>query len=139
MPFVLDARAIIAYLRNENGADFVEDLLKYEVCMVHVVNLCEFYYDCFLLGENDDIACEFVEELESVGLILRDDIDREFWKTMASYIARIRQSSLRVSLADCFAISLSDREKAILVTSDHHEFEPIVEKGFLPSGVSFFR
>lgn len=32
----------------------------------------------------------------------------------------------RISLADCFALTLANRESGILVTSDRKEFEPIV-------------
>ncbi len=43
---MLDASAIIAYLRDEPGADKVEDLLANddEVCIAHAINLCETYY-----------------------------------------------------------------------------------------------
>jgi hypothetical protein len=34
-----------------------------------------------------------------------------------------------VSLADCFAMALANRVQAELVTSDHHEFDPIAQNG----------
>jgi PIN domain nuclease of toxin-antitoxin system len=42
MTFVLDACAIIAYLRDEEGADVVESaLLGDNACVAHAVNVCE--------------------------------------------------------------------------------------------------
>jgi hypothetical protein len=43
MNFVFDACALIAYLRNEPGAEVVEDLLiRYpNRCLIHAANLCE--------------------------------------------------------------------------------------------------
>ena len=44
MTFVLDACAIIAYLRDEEGADVVESaLLGDDACVAHAVNVCEVY------------------------------------------------------------------------------------------------
>lgn len=47
MIVVLDACAIIAFLRNEAGADIIEELLlePNNDCFVHAINLCEVYYD----------------------------------------------------------------------------------------------
>jgi predicted nucleic acid-binding protein len=35
----------------------------------------------------------------------------------------------RVSFADAFALALAERLSVPLVTTDHHEFDPIEEKG----------
>jgi len=43
------------------------------------------------------------------------------------------RASRQLPLADCFVISLAEREKATVVTSDHHEFDCIIEKGFCPA------
>lgn len=123
MTFVLDACAIIALLRDEAGAETAERLLLEQQCMAHAVNLCEVYYD-FLRAEGEDVAFEAIDDLEKFGLIFREDMDPEFWKEAGSYKATIK----RVSLADCFAIALANREQAILVTSDHHEFDYISEQ-----------
>jgi PIN domain nuclease of toxin-antitoxin system len=124
MTFVLDACAIIALLKNESGAEIVDRLLLEQTCMAHSVNLCEVYYD-FLKAENENVAQKAINDLEKYGLIFREDMDQEFWKEVGSYKAGIK----RVSLADCFAIALANREQAVLVTSDHHEFDHISEQG----------
>jgi PIN domain nuclease of toxin-antitoxin system len=124
MTFVLDACAIIALLKNESGAEIVDRLLLEQTCMAHSVNLCEVYYD-FLKAEDENVAQKAINDLEKYGLIFREDMDQEFWKEVGSYKAGIK----RVSLADCFAIALTNREQAVLVTSDHHEFDHIFEQG----------
>ena len=46
MKIVLDACAVITLVKNEQGADIVEEYLlndDYE-CMIHGVNICEVYY-----------------------------------------------------------------------------------------------
>jgi hypothetical protein len=57
MRFVLDARAIIAYFRNEDGAPEVRKLFEDPAneCIVHAINLhainlCEVYHDFHRVG-----------------------------------------------------------------------------------------
>lgn len=47
MIYVLDASAIIAWLRDEPGADVVDNAIKdiNSQCIAHAINLCEVYYD----------------------------------------------------------------------------------------------
>lgn len=124
MAFVLDACAIIALLRGESGSEIVESLLAEQDCMAHAVNLCEFYYD-FLRVEGESVAHEAISDLKKSGLIFREDMDFQFWQEAGLYKAKIK----KVSLADCFAISLANREHATLATSDHHEFDYISQQG----------
>ena len=78
MTFVLAACAIIAYLRNENRAEAVEAaLLGDNDCVVHVPNICEVYYDCLRRGSTAQ-ADELLEDLSTIGLITRDDIDASY-------------------------------------------------------------
>jgi predicted nucleic acid-binding protein len=57
--------------------------------------------------------------------MIREDMDTAFWRQAGNYKATIH----RVSLADCFAITLTNRVGGELVTSDHREFDPIAESG----------
>ncbi|MFC1716559.1 PIN domain-containing protein [Candidatus Poribacteria bacterium] len=139
MTCVLDACAMIAFLRGEEGADAVTSLLLNEDCMAHAVNLCEVYYDCLLRGDNESTARELIADLRSLDLTFREDMDEQFWQMVALYKARTRKASLHMPLADCFVLSLAEREKATIVTSDHHEFDLILEKGFCPGTVRFIR
>jgi len=140
MTYILDACAIIAFLRGEEGADILSSLLLNEVCMSPGVNLCEvYYYDCLFRGDSEPTARELISDLRSLGLIFRKDMDDQFWQMVASYKAKARKASLHVPLADCFVLSLAERENAAIVTSDHHEFDLIIQKGFCASIVKFIR
>lgn len=121
---MLDACAMIAYLRGEDGADVVEErLIGPEECTAHAVNLCEVYYD-FLRAQDKGWARLAIRVLEKDGVLVREDIDRDFWQEVGKY-----KAAHRVSLADCFAIALANRNGARVVTTDHHEFGPIKEQG----------
>jgi PIN domain nuclease of toxin-antitoxin system len=125
MPVVLDACAVIAYLRDEGGADIVESALMESDCVIHAVNLCEVYKDCLARGETQQQADEMVNDLYSIGLVSREDMDSIFWKFAGQLKAKYR----RISLADCFALALASRAGGQLFSSDHHEFDPIVDDG----------
>jgi len=137
--YVLDACAMVAFLRGEEGADVVAEILLNEDCMAHAVNLCEVYYDCLLRGDNESTAQELIADLKSLDLTFREDMDDQFWQMVASYKARIRKASLNIPLADCFVLSLAEREEATILTSDHHEFDLIFKKGFCFNDIRFIR
>ena len=125
---------MIAYLRDEPGADVVEALLldKNSSCVAHAVNLCEVFYD-FMRAADENAAHTAIADLESMGLVVREDMDSQFWQQAGKYKATIR----KVSLADCFAMALANRIQADLYTSDHHEFDPIAASGIC--SVKFIR
>ena len=129
MILILDACAIIALLRNEVGGDLVAEYLKNDnySCCIHVVNLCEVYYDV-MRRDGQEKANDMINNLQEIGVIFQNDIDAEFWQLAAQYKATIR----RISLADCFALALSKRLNGTLITSDRKEFEPIIPLGICP-------
>lgn len=133
--YVLDACALIALLRNEPGCEEVRSLLvdSDTLCFIHAVNLCEVYYDC-LRSYDETQAEQMLIDLSGCGLLLREDMDAGFWKKAGQLKAQGR-----ISLADAFAVTLAEREKAILITSDHHEFDPLLAAGVLSVLVRFIR
>ncbi|BBD55749.1 type II toxin-antitoxin system VapC family toxin [Planktothrix agardhii 1806] len=123
MNIILDACAVIAFLRNETGADIVRETLVNQdhTCMVHAINLCEVYYDFYRdIGEAE--TEQLIQELTNINIITRYDLDAMFWRTVGRYKASIK----RISLADCFALALAKKEAGILLTSDRKEFEPVI-------------
>lgn len=135
MRYVLDACALLALIKKEDGALTVRQALEAgnNVCLVHAVNLCEVYSDCLRCYGNDStekLLADFIE----AGLISRNDLDVDFWKAAGKLKARGR-----ISLADCFAIALAVREDAVLMTSDRHEFEPLLAIPGFPAQVQFIR
>ena len=125
MPSVLDACAIIVYLRDEDGADVVESALINDECIVHALNMCEVYKDCFASGDDKQKADQLLLDLQSIGLNSCEEMDEDLWKNAALLKSKYK----KVSLADCFALSLTSRENGKLLTSDHHELDSLVDKG----------
>ncbi len=134
MIYVFDANAVIALANDEAGAELVESYLAdpANTCFIHAINLCEAFYDALRRGPLDD-AIEAINELYDLGVTPRQDMDESFWQEAGKFKAAHR----RVSLADCFAIALTLRMSGTLVTSDHHELDPIAAAGVCP--ILFFR
>jgi len=95
--------------------------------LIFAVSACEIYYDLYRRGNQDD-----AESLETIlseyGIELLDGLPSDLWKAAG----RLKAHWRRVSLADCFALALTDRDGGTLVTSDHHELDPIAEAGVCP-------
>jgi uncharacterized protein with PIN domain len=124
--FVFDACALIAILGDEPGAEVVEGLLQEPAnrCLIHAINACEVYYDLCRRGnpqDADTLGALFAE----YGLELFESMPSDLWTTAGKLKAEWR----RISLADCFALALAIREGGTLVTSDHHELDPIANAG----------
>lgn len=133
MNYVLDSSALIAFFRDEDGADEVENLLRDAgiTKLVHSVNLCELYYD-LLSDHNEQVAEHAIETVLSLDVVAREDMDSEFWRRVGRHKATLH----RVSLADCFCLSLAQRERATVLTSDG-EFRKVARRGLCP--VKFMR
>jgi PIN domain nuclease of toxin-antitoxin system len=129
---VLDACALIAFIRSEDGAEMVEQRLIEGGCVAHVLNLCEVYYDC-IRRDGETRANAILTDLHDAGVSARSDIDEDFWKD----VGRIKADVARISIADCFAVALARRAGLPVLTSDHHEFDRILERGLC--GVQFLR
>jgi predicted nucleic acid-binding protein len=124
MIIILDACAMIAYLRGEVGADIVENHLLNDECHAHAINACEVYYD-FMKVADELTAQSAINDLKSVGLKIDEIITEPFWMEVGKYKGNIR----KISLADCFAMTLTNQLGGQLLTSDHHEFDPISKLG----------
>jgi predicted nucleic acid-binding protein len=112
-------------LRNEPGADVVDQAIRdvNSQCLAHAINLCEVYYDAHR-NASEAHAELVIGDLVSVGVIERNEFDQAFWKDAGKLNA-----SGRISLADCFAITLTNRVGGTLLTSDHHEMDTLAAAG----------
>jgi PIN domain nuclease of toxin-antitoxin system len=121
--YVLDASAMQALLRQEVGWQLVRNILADpgNTCFAHTVNLCEVFYDIHRAG-GESSAQDAIADLGVAGVTPRGDMDAAFWQQAG----RLKSSYRRVSLADCFAITLTQRVGGGLLTSDHHELDPLV-------------
>ncbi len=133
MVYVLDANAMIAMLYDEPGADVVESLLKQQgaVCWAHAINLCEVFY-AVVRSNGESKAQASLAGLKALGIRTRADMDDQFWQDAG----RIKAAH-RLSLADAFAVALARKVNGELVTSDHHELDPLAQAGVCQ--INFFR
>lgn len=125
--YVFDACAVIALLDAEPGAEVVEALLSGEGhrCVIHLLNVCEVYYHIYRRTDQQR-ADKLKGVLESYGFELEDSLVPALWREAS----RLKAEWRRVSLVDCFALAI--QEQATLVTSDHHELDPIAAAGLCP-------
>jgi len=121
--YTLDSSALIAFLWQEPGADTVESILLSldNECSVHVLNLCEVYYD--LLRRTSPVETE--KWLRKITNLVTVVYDMDFWQEAGKYKAALR----RISLADCFCLTLAVKTGGTVVTSDHHEFNKVKDQG----------
>jgi len=124
--YILDASAIIAYLRGEPGAGVVSGILvdRAHECVVHALNLCEVYYD-FHRSNGETAARDAISDIVSLGVQVRNDLSIEFWQVAGA----LKETHRRISLADCFAVTLAQATGGSVLTSDHHEFDSLAAKG----------
>ena len=121
----LDACAVIAYLRQEPGADVLKALIELPTTFMamHVCNLGEVYYDFF---REDGLAA--AQTAWTHTLILPLELRREADDAFIQRVGIIKVEE-RVSFADAFALALAERLSIPLVTTDHHEFDAVERKG----------
>ena len=121
----LDACAVIAYLRQEAGAQVLKEIIERPntFLAMHVCNLGEVYYDFF---RDDGLAAAQTAWAHALALplALRRDADDAFIQRVG--VVKVAE---RVSFADAFALALAERLRVPLITTDHHEFDPIEQKG----------
>jgi predicted nucleic acid-binding protein len=121
--YCLDACAVIAYLRQEPGAEVLKALIELPTTFLamHVCNLGKVYYDFF---REDGITAAQKAWTHTLALPL------ELWREAGdAFIQRVGIIKVeeRVSFADAFA--LAERLSIPLVTIDHHEFDAVERKG----------
>jgi uncharacterized protein with PIN domain len=92
--YILDASAMIAYLRGEPGAEAVSAILvdPSHDCLVHAVNRCEVYYD-FYRASGETAARDAVSDILALGIQLRSDLSIEFWQKAGEIKAKLRRIS----------------------------------------------
>ena len=121
--FVLDASALVALLKNEDGADKVAAVYTQAECgeaelIMNRVNLLEVYY-----GFYHDKGKEYAENiLDGVAhsIVSISEFDKELFP-----IAGRLKASFRISLADSIALAQAIAVDGELLTADHHEFDCI--------------
>lgn len=124
--FILDACGLIAFLRNEPGAEVIKEiLLKSETeansITMHLVNFSEVYYDTLRTSGKMDADYLF-QFIPSLGIRFSSEFSHEFIQKLGKF-----KVEYKISLADSFALALTESTNGTLLTSDRHEFEKISE------------
>jgi len=122
--YIFDACAVIAWLDGEQGAETVERILQEKDgrYLLHTINACEVFYHIYRrAGEARAFQLETL--LQRLNFTLEPSLSSSLWHEAG----KLKAAWSRVSLADCVALALAIREKGILVTSDHHEFDRIAK------------
>lgn len=144
--FVMDCCAIIAYLKNEDGADEVQRTIEEgeNDCIIHIVNLVEVYkhYCKFETEAAGDQAIQTI--ITTMGIEVCHDTKESLWKMVGRQWAKIT-STVRdpktggchqIPMYDCFAIALALDRDGTVVTSDA-EFQHVKDAGICK--VHFYR
>jgi predicted nucleic acid-binding protein len=121
----LDACAVIAYLRQEPGAEVLKELIERPTTFLamHVCNLGEVDDDFFREDGLTAAQTAWTNTL-ALPLALHRGTDDAFIQRVG--ILKVEE---RISFADAFALALAERLNIPLVTTDHHEFDAIERKG----------
>jgi len=124
MTYVFDASAIIALLKNEEGADVIDSLLVQAadgVCSVIMnnFNLLEVFYG-FYREDGESFAKEQINAIKESHIKINGEISDDMF-----YQAGRIKASYSLSLADSILLGQAISEKATVVSSDHHEFEAV--------------
>ncbi|MDM8548985.1 PIN domain-containing protein [Desulfobacterales bacterium HSG2] len=122
--YVTDACALIAFLQNESGGDELFKKPENEFFM-HSVNLTEVCYDAVYVS-GEEKAQELFEKVAGLPITVLWDLNVSLIKLVGKY-----KTSYQISFADAFVLALAEKEKAIVVSTDHHEFDVIESAGEL--------
>jgi len=122
--YILDACALIAVLNKEDGAEIVRDLIdkandnSVSISM-NVVNLLEVYYG-IRREMGQELADKVLSSVRSNSIKIIETITEDIFIEAGRL-----KSTYRISLADSLALAESSLSGAMLITSDHHEFDVI--------------
>ena len=119
--YVLDACALIAFIKGEQGADVVWDVLYKNVTgnvvvLIHEINLLEVYYG-FYRERGKDYANRKLEQcIEFFTTIqgLTTAVFTEAGRLKASY---------KISIADAIVLAQASISNGAVLTADHHEMD----------------
>lgn len=118
--YVYDACAIVAYLRNEAGADAVEALLSDpgNTAYIHNGNLIEVL--CRLFKDDAQFPSDtLLQDLNTLGIQQVDDMSDAFWISVARLRTQARLVWQKASYLDGFIMALAQQKGATIVTSDN--------------------
>ena len=123
--YVLDACALVALIKGEQGADVVWDVLYKNatggaVALMHEINLLEVYYG-FYRERGKDYAKRKLEQCVEFFTTIQGLTSAAFTEA-----GRLK-ASYKISIADAIVLAQASISNGAVVTADHHEMD-IVEQ-----------
>ena len=114
--YILDSYAVLAWIQDEKGAQFVEDLLyrargHEEEVLLNIINLGEIFYRCARVLDIQS-ARNLLENVRLLPIMIipsPNDLVLEAAEIKSRY---------PIAYADAFALASALREKACIVTGD---------------------
>jgi len=123
MKYILDACALLAFLKKEKGGDVVKDIIDGESdVLLHAVNLLEVHYDMVRTLGNDK-ANSILDGIIKLPIKIIYGMDLSLIKA-AGYF----KTNYKISLGDSFVLASAKLNSANVVTSDRHEFGVVESK-----------
>ncbi len=125
--YVLDACALIAFFRQEKGDEKLLKLFKDKQAKIylHAVNLGEVYYDTLRLTGKKQ-AQELFADVAKLPIEVVWILDTSFLELTGKY-----KTSFSMSYADAFVLALAEREKGVVISTDHNEFDAVEKSEML--------
>jgi predicted nucleic acid-binding protein len=122
--YVLDSCALIAFFRKEIGAEIVAKIFERAAeneCTVymHKASIAEVYYDTLRFSGKEE-----AENIFKILITLPVDFTNNLNNTFIKKVGYFKVNH-KISFADCFVLALASIKKAIVISSDHHEFDEI--------------
>jgi len=123
--YVLDACALVALIKGEQGADVVWDILYKNttgdaVALMHEINLLEVYYG-FYRERGKDYANQKLEQSVEFFTTIQGLTPAAFTEA-----GRLK-ASYKISIADAIVLAQASISNGAILTADHHEMD-IVEQ-----------
>jgi predicted nucleic acid-binding protein len=125
--YILDACALIALFKREQGADKVRALLDeamagQAVIYMNIVNLIEVHYG-FYRALGQEKSGLILELIYAMPVHFIDTIDTAVF----SQASRLK-AHYTLSLADAIGVATAIELSGVFVTTDHHELEVVASK-----------
>lgn len=123
---VVDACALIAYLKGEPGNERLAEFLADDtnILAIHILNLCEVY--CCYYRTDGQARAQIAWENAGAILQIRSPLDETFTKVAARW--KVERG---LPMLDAVAAATAEKYACSIVTTDHNHFDPIAAAGLL--------
>jgi PIN domain nuclease of toxin-antitoxin system len=128
MIYILDACALIALLKKEEGAEKIRDILKEakagtSAVYISIVNLIEVHY-VFTKPLGKEAAAEILAKIPKLPIQIIDTITIHAFDEAVRIRSTYNQNKTPISLADVIGLGAAINLKGVFVTSDGELAEP---------------